>query len=284
MRKPIFKRWWFWVIIVVIIFGIIGSSGSDSEPSADAGTKADSEANTDAATTPSPSKKPPKKEPDPIEYTAYTVDEMMDTLESNALKAESLYNKQYVEITGRLSVIDASGKYISLLPVNDDWAFIGVTCYIKNAEQREQIMEMSTDDTVTLRGKITDVGEVLGYSLDIDEIICEDISGSGFDFEIIAGEAGEYGKSLVYNKDTEFEETIIAYYIPAGTYTITNIGDNSDQLNICSDEKAVSAAGWEEPAEAVAKLVDAGESATLTISDGQHIEITAPGHWGFKAE
>lgn len=31
-------------------------------------------------------------------------------------------------------------------------------------------MEMSVDDIVTLRGKIKSVGEVLGYSLDIDSI------------------------------------------------------------------------------------------------------------------
>ena len=31
-------------------------------------------------------------------------------------------------------------------------------------------MQMAIDDTVVVRGKITSVGEVLGYSLDIDDI------------------------------------------------------------------------------------------------------------------
>lgn len=50
------------------------------------------------------------------------------------------------------------------------WAFMGVQCYLTTDEQKAQIMEMSVDDIVTLRGKIKSVGEVLGYSLDIDSI------------------------------------------------------------------------------------------------------------------
>ena len=103
-------------------------------------------------------------------YTAYTVTQMMDDLNSNSLKAESTYKDQYVEITGRLDVIDSSGKYISLFPENDEFAFIGVQCYIKNDEQKQKVMEMSTGDIVTLKGKVKLVGEVIGYSLDIDEI------------------------------------------------------------------------------------------------------------------
>lgn len=30
-KKPIFKKWWFWLIVVVFIFGAIGSGGSDTE-------------------------------------------------------------------------------------------------------------------------------------------------------------------------------------------------------------------------------------------------------------
>lgn len=106
----------------------------------------------------------------PIDYAAYNVDDMMNDLNTNALKASEKYKSQYVEITGKLSVIDSSGKYISLTPVNEDFAIIGVTCYIKNDDQKAQVMEMSQGDIVILRGKITQVGEVLGYYLDITEI------------------------------------------------------------------------------------------------------------------
>ena len=87
---------------------------------------------------------------------------MMSQLDSNAMGASDKYKGKYLEITGKLSNIDAAGKYIDLM-ADGDFEIIGVQCYIKNAS-------MSKGDTVTLKGKCTDVGEVLGYSLYIEEI------------------------------------------------------------------------------------------------------------------
>ena len=99
-----------------------------------------------------------------------SVSEMVDTLESNAMKAEATYQDAYVEITGRLGNIDSDGKYFTLEPSDDEWAFYGVQCYMQNEEQKAQVIEMSVGDTVTLRGQITEIGEIMGYSLDIDSI------------------------------------------------------------------------------------------------------------------
>ena len=43
-------------------------------------------------------------------------------------------------------------------------------CYIESDEQLKQVKNYSTGDTITVKGKITEVGEVMGYSLDIDKI------------------------------------------------------------------------------------------------------------------
>lgn len=106
----------------------------------------------------------------PIKYTSYTVAEMMEDLHNNALKAEKKYSDQYVEVTGRLEVIDSDGKYISLMSTDDEYAFIGVQCFIKSEAQTNKILEMSKGDTVTLRGKIKHIGEIIGYTLNITEI------------------------------------------------------------------------------------------------------------------
>lgn len=99
-------------------------------------------------------------------------------------------------------------------------------------------------------------------------------------FELIAGEAGEYGELFTINKDTEFEETYYIYHIPAGTYTVTNAGEYLNQITVCSDEVYVTDAGWEEHVEVpYAKALKAGESDTFTIEDGQHIEIHEPAHF-----
>ena len=94
---------------------------------------------------------------------------------------------------------------------------------------------------------------------------------------LTAGEAGEYGQEITYNKGTEFEETFFAYYIPEGTYTVTNAGDYMSQINVYSNETIITDAGWEE-AESTGdvKLIDVGESDTITVEEDQHVEIAEP--------
>lgn len=104
-----------------------------------------------------------------IEYAPCNVSEMMSDLKANAMNASDKYKGKYLEVTGKLSNIDSSGKYIDLLP-DEDFAIIGVQCYIKSDEQKDAIKKMAIGDTVTLKGKCTSVGEVLGYTLDIDSI------------------------------------------------------------------------------------------------------------------
>lgn len=103
------------------------------------------------------------------EYIVCTADELVDILNNNALKAEETYKGEYLEVTGRLGLIDSSGKYITLYN-NDVFSITGVQCYIKSEEQKNKVLEMSIGDKVTLKGKCKSVGELLGYSVDIEEI------------------------------------------------------------------------------------------------------------------
>lgn len=156
-KPPIYKRWWFIAIIVIIVLAAIGGSGSS-----DSSGSTSSTATSKTAVSSSSSEAA-------IEYTAYTVTELSEDLDSNALKAADKYKGQYVELTGRLSVIDSNGKYVSIVDSTDEWAITGVQCYIKNDEQKQVVMDMSIGDEIVVKGKITDVGEVLGYFLDMTE-------------------------------------------------------------------------------------------------------------------
>ena len=148
-----------WVVLAVVAIGVIGAVGGNSDSgttsTSSTSTKAESVKEVDA--------------PTPIEYTSVSVNDMMSQLDDNALGASDKYKGQYLEITGRLGNIDSSGKYISLYS-DDEYAIIGVQCQIKNDEQRSKVASMAKGDTVTLKGKCTTVGEVLGYSVDIEEI------------------------------------------------------------------------------------------------------------------
>ena len=136
-KKPIYKRPWFIALIVIIIIGAIGSAGGD-KTSNEAGNN-----DTQVTTSENTNSTQPESETPEITYTAYEVSELMDDLNGNALKAAEKYKDQYVELTGRLNVIDSSGKYISIVPTDDEFAIMGVQCYIKTEEQKAAVMEMS---------------------------------------------------------------------------------------------------------------------------------------------
>ena len=151
-KKPIYKRGWFIVLCVIVLIGAISGLGSDST------TKSTN--NTDTV-----SEKKVEEVKEPI---IVSVDELMDALDSNALKASKTYDGQYVKLTGKLSVIDSSGSYFSLTR-SDEFAIIGVLCKIKD-EHLDTVMEFVEDQDVTVYGTITDVGEVMGYTLKVESI------------------------------------------------------------------------------------------------------------------
>lgn len=146
-------------IIAFIVIGLLGSSGSNEENE------------TTSVKTNKPTKQEVAVQEEIIEYISCNVDDMMDVLSSNALKAEKEYSGKYLEVTGRLAVIDSDGDYIALYPVNDEWAITGIQCYIKNEEQLNHVLDLEIGDTITVKVKCKNVGEVLGYSGDIIEFV-----------------------------------------------------------------------------------------------------------------
>lgn len=148
------------IFAVLVVLGVIGSINGD-----DTTTTTDT-----SSTTQNSQNAVPAQTEEVIEYTAITVDQLDQDLKDNSLKASETYKGQYLEITGRLSNIDASGKYINLS--NDDYLDVyGVQCYVKDDNQKQKIMDMKKDEHYTIRVKIKDVGEVMGYSADIIEFV-----------------------------------------------------------------------------------------------------------------
>lgn len=142
------------VLIVLVVLIVLGSViGSDEDSNTDTPNDAGTSNNTSQE----------------IEYQQVTVAEMMDLLDKNAAKASNEYKGKYLEITGTLEVIDSDLAYISVHS-GEDFTFTGVTCYIQNEEQKNKVLEMEIGQEITLQGKCTDVGEVLGYYMDIDTI------------------------------------------------------------------------------------------------------------------
>lgn len=157
--KKKFNVSWIVVLATFIIIGAISSSSNNENNSENASSSIE------ATNTPKQTDAPI------IQYTVCNVDEMIDLLDTNALKAEKTYQDAYLEITGKLSNIDSDGSYISLEPLNDKFTFYSVQCYVKNEEQINHILDLKIDDTVTVRVKCKSIGEVMGYSADIIEFV-----------------------------------------------------------------------------------------------------------------
>lgn len=89
------------------------------------------------------------------------------------------------------------------------------------------------------------------------------------------GELGEYGTAEKLEQDGEVLKEYIAYRVPSGTYTITNKGANRTQITVYKDGTNVNEDGNVEQNMSDTKplLLDANASDTLTINDGEYIEI-----------
>ena len=172
-KPPFYKKWWFYAIIVVIICGAVAGGGQSGSPDTDSDPVSASTAPPNNAEEEVQQPEPePELEPEPVSYTHYPVTDLFDSLSNNALKAEKTFQDQYVEIEGYLSTIDSDGKYIAVGadPENWDYMLQSVQCYVRSDEQLNQIIEMNAGDAIVVRGKIKDVGELLGFQMDIDSI------------------------------------------------------------------------------------------------------------------
>ena len=65
-------------------------------------------------------------------------------------------------------MIDSQMSYISIS--SGEFDLTNIQCYIQNEDQEEKILEMEQGDEITVKGKCTDVGEVLGYTIDMESV------------------------------------------------------------------------------------------------------------------
>lgn len=152
---------WFAIgfIVLIVIGAAIGRNDSED-------AKNDTKKTTTESNNASSKKEEESKE---IEYISVTATQLSDELSNNAMKAQNDYKGKYIEVSGKLGNIDSSGKYIGI-DSDKDFDFTNIQCYIKSDEQKEKIMNMSKGDAITIKGYCKDVGELLGYSIDINEI------------------------------------------------------------------------------------------------------------------
>lgn len=169
-------KWVGIAFVVLIVIGALGGGGDKNKSTIQTENNSNDESNmenviaeteTEGGTVENPEEQ--EKEQKEIEYIPVTATELSDALSNNAMKAQNDYKDKYLEITGKLGNIDSDGKYINI-DSDKDFDLTGIQCYIKSDEQKETIMNMSKGDSITVKGYCKDMGEVLGYQIDIDAI------------------------------------------------------------------------------------------------------------------
>lgn len=159
------------LVLIGAVFGRGGkesSSSSSSESEAAVEQQAQEETKEEASAEAEAEESEPEPE-EPIEYQDVTVDELTAALDENPLKAKQTYQDAHIRLTGVLNNIDSSGSYFNLNN-GDQYSFDSVYCSILDDATLDRIASSSIGDTLVVCGTVTDVGEVLGYYVDVDYI------------------------------------------------------------------------------------------------------------------
>ena len=151
-----------YIFIGIIVLGFLGAvfgkedGGSSSNSSTTTSTSSSSTNKQQAQAT--------------REYAEADVDVLLNDVKNNAAKANKNYNGKYVKIVnGSVFNIESSARYIQI-EGSDPYTLIHITCKPKNDQVKNAMIELSKGQRVTVYGKITDVGEIMGYDLDMDKI------------------------------------------------------------------------------------------------------------------
>ncbi|MBR3307930.1 MAG: zinc-ribbon domain-containing protein [Lachnospiraceae bacterium] len=158
------------IIAAVILFNACNSDGT-SENVGNTGSNASDGGSRATATKTPTATSAPTSTPTPIHHTSYTARELFNELEVNAYNAAQNHKGEYVVITGGLYIIDSSGDYFSINDPYEEWSFDSIHCSIhKDQRLLDKLSGFQKGDLILVTGRITDVGEIMGYSMDVEDI------------------------------------------------------------------------------------------------------------------
>lgn len=87
---------------------------------------------------------------------------------------------------------------------------------------------------------------------------------------------GDYGKEITLNAGTSDTESYIGFYLPSGTYTVTNNDSSAVQVTVYKDGTNTTAEGWEEPimGEASPIVLKQSDTGTITIGENEYVKLS----------
>ena len=146
-------------LIAIVIIGVMIAScaGGSKDQGGKAGASSAANANQDKAKN----------------YENAVINVLIREAKTNAAAANKNYKGKDVKIVGGiLGNIDSDLSYISIDGTNRDFSFLHVRCAIKskNKELQDAVLKLQKGQAVTVYGRVTDVGDMMGYYLDLDKV------------------------------------------------------------------------------------------------------------------
>lgn len=146
-KKKFYKRWWFWVLAVIVLFILIGSSDSPSTP-----TQVGNNSNINTA---------PAAQPE--EAIKITSVKLSEEYNANKVAADAKYKDKLLEVSG---IIDTIGKDILDTPYvtlqGRQYSLFGLQCMFAKSDETE-LATLSKGQSITLQGRVS--GELIGNVL-----------------------------------------------------------------------------------------------------------------------
>ena len=154
-------------VVCIASFVMIGAINNNS----DSGTSSySSSSNYSSSSSSSSSTSSKQVQETPKNYAEADIDILLSDAKNNAAKANRDYKGKYVKIVGGYVFnVESNARYIQI-EGNDPFTLIHVTCKPKDNKVKDAMINLSKGQQVTVYGKITDVGEIMGYSLDLDKV------------------------------------------------------------------------------------------------------------------
>ena len=107
----------------------------------------------------------------PTNIEAVSVEQMLLDLDQNEMRAQKKYADKWFEITGTLGNMDSEGEYFSL--DGEIWRMADVHCKLPKEKRNEltnKLINMEKGDRISVIGKVTDMGEIVGYYVTIVDV------------------------------------------------------------------------------------------------------------------
>lgn len=114
---------------------------------------------------------------------------------------------------------------------------------------------------------------------DTQQVKEQETANDNITIELIAGEQGEYGQLITMSEGTDMEESFYVYYVPGGSYEVTNEGNYMAQVSVYEGFSQNEETGYDEYTNSGDILtLDTGKTDIIEILDGWFIEIQEPTH------